>query len=133
MGSCLEYTQPLYLQFNWLLLVRQFPDQANILQLLGNDAPEKRGQATFFWERSDERPPHLTVREPRREECMKDLLAKEVAVKSIQAVTNWKQGKDWCVWETDTIERLEGIMAEFPLHRYHTSKTPTTGNGEASS
>jgi len=44
---------------------------------------------------------------------MKDLLAKKVPVKSIQAVTHWKQGKGWCVRETDTIESLEGIMAEF--------------------
>jgi hypothetical protein len=53
---------------------------------------------------------------------MKDLLAKKVPVKSIQAVTNWKQGKGWCVWETDTIERREGIMAELP--HIHTDIIP---------
>jgi len=50
---------------------------------------------------------------PRREKFMKDLMAKNMPVKSMQAVMNWEQGKGWCVWETDTIERLEGIMAEF--------------------
>jgi len=50
---------------------------------------------------------------PNREKFMKDLMAKKVPVKSMHSVTNWEQGKAWCVWETDTIERLEGIMAEF--------------------
>jgi hypothetical protein len=59
---------------------------------------------------------------PRREEFMKDLMAKKVPVTSMQAVTNWEQGKGWCVWETDTIERLEDIMAEFP--HIHTDITP---------
>jgi hypothetical protein len=53
---------------------------------------------------------------PRREKFMKDLMAKKVAVKSVQSVFNWEQGKAWCVWETDTIERLKGIMAEQPIH-----------------
>lgn len=44
---------------------------------------------------------------------MKDLMAKKVPVKSIHSVFNWEQGKAWCVWETDTMERLEGIVAEF--------------------
>jgi hypothetical protein len=58
--------------------------------------------------------PGMTEQEflSRREEFMKDLMGKKVPVRSMQAVTNWKQGKGWCVWETDTIERLEGIMAE---------------------
>jgi hypothetical protein len=51
---------------------------------------------------------------PRREKWMKDLMAKKVPVRSIHSVFNWEQGKAWCVWETDTMERLEGIMAEFP-------------------
>jgi len=68
--------------------------------------------------------PGMTEEEflPRREEFMKDLMAKKVPVKSIQAVTNWEQGKSWCVWETDAIERLEGIMAEFP--HIHTDIIP---------
>ena len=57
-----------------------------------------------------------------REKFMKDLMAKKVPVRSMQAVTNWEQGKGWCVWETDTIERLEGIMAEFP--HIHTDIIP---------
>ncbi len=59
--------------------------------------------------------PGMTEEEflPRREEWMKGLMAKNVPVKSMQAAMNWEQGKGWCVWETDTIERLEGIMAEF--------------------
>jgi len=51
---------------------------------------------------------------PRREKWMKDLMAKKVPVRSIHSVFNWEQGKAWCVWETDTMERLEGIMIEFP-------------------
>ena len=50
---------------------------------------------------------------PAREKFMKDLMAKKVPVKSTQAAFNWEQGKAWCLWETDTIERLEGIMAQF--------------------
>jgi len=50
---------------------------------------------------------------PAREKFMEDLVARKVPVKSIQAAVNWEQGKAWCVWETDTIERLEGVMAEF--------------------
>jgi hypothetical protein len=49
---------------------------------------------------------------PNREKFMKDLMAKKVPVKSTQAAFNWEQGKAWCLWETDTIERLEGIMAQ---------------------
>ena len=50
---------------------------------------------------------------PTREKFMKDLVARKVPVKSIQAAVNWERGNAWCIWETDTIERLEGIMAEF--------------------
>ncbi len=59
--------------------------------------------------------PEMTQEEflPAREKIMKDLLARKIPVKSIQAAVNWEQGKAWCFWETDTIERLEGIMAEF--------------------
>ena len=68
--------------------------------------------------------PGMTEEEflPRREKFMKDLMAKKVPVRSMQAVTNWEHGKGWCVWETDTIERLEGIMAEFP--HIHTDIIP---------
>ena len=34
----------------------------------------------------------------------------------------WKEGKAWCLWETDTIERLEGIMAQF--QNVHTDVMP---------
>jgi hypothetical protein len=59
--------------------------------------------------------PGMTQEEffPAREKFMKDLAERKVPVKSMQAVFNWEQGKAWCVWETDTTERLEGIMAEF--------------------
>lgn len=62
--------------------------------------------------------PGMTEKEflPRREKFMKDLMAKKVPVKSMHSVFNWEQGKAWCVWETDTIERLKGIMAEQPVH-----------------
>jgi len=50
---------------------------------------------------------------PRREEFMKGLMAKKVPVKSLHSVFNFEHGKAWCVWETDTMERLQGIMAEF--------------------
>ena len=50
---------------------------------------------------------------PVREKFMEDLVARKVPVKSIQAALNWEQGKAWCVWKTDSIERLEGVMAEF--------------------
>ena len=59
---------------------------------------------------------------PRREEFMKGLKAKKVPVKSIQAAMNFEQGKGWCLWETDTIARMEGIMAEFP--NMHTDIIP---------
>ncbi|HUT71731.1 MAG TPA: hypothetical protein VMW89_13745 [Desulfatiglandales bacterium] len=59
--------------------------------------------------------PGMTEKEflPAREKFMKDLRAKKVPVNSTQAAFNWEQGKAWCLWETDTIERLEGIMAQF--------------------
>ena len=68
--------------------------------------------------------PGMTEEEflPRREEFMKDLMAKKVPVKSMQAAMNWEQGKGWCVWETDTVERLEAIMAGFP--NVHTDIIP---------
>jgi len=53
---------------------------------------------------------------------MKNLIAKKVPVKSLNAAFNWEQGKAWCIWETDTIERLESIMAEFP--HIHTDIMP---------
>jgi hypothetical protein len=59
---------------------------------------------------------------PRREEFMKGLMAKKVPVKSIRAAMNFEQGKGWCVWETDTVARMEGIMAEFP--NIHTEVIP---------
>ena len=68
--------------------------------------------------------PGMTEEEwlPAREKFMKDLMAKNLPVRSTQAVFNLEQGKAWCVWETDTIERLEGIMAEFP--HMHTDIIP---------
>jgi hypothetical protein len=59
---------------------------------------------------------------PVREKTMKDLMAKKVPVKSIHSVFNWEQGKAWCVWETDTIERLQGVMAQ--LQNIHTDVIP---------
>lgn len=53
---------------------------------------------------------------PRREKFMKELIAKKVPVRSVQSVFDWEQGKAWCLWETDTIGRLEAIMAEHPVH-----------------
>jgi hypothetical protein len=53
---------------------------------------------------------------PRREKMMKDLMEKKVPVKSVQSVFNWEQGKAWCIWETDTIKRLQDIMAQQPIH-----------------
>jgi hypothetical protein len=50
---------------------------------------------------------------PTREKFMSDLMAKKVPVRSIYSVFNWEEGKAWCIWGTDTIERLEEIMAEF--------------------
>jgi len=35
---------------------------------------------------------------------------------------NFEQGKGWCLWEADTVARLEGIMAEFP--NIHTEVIP---------
>lgn len=60
----------------------------------------------------------LTEKEflPRREKFMKDLMAKKVPVKSLQSVFNWEEGKAWCIWETDTIKRLQEIMAQQPIH-----------------
>lgn len=70
------------------------------------------------------RAPGMTEREflPRREEFMKGLMAKKIPVKSIQAAMNFEQGKGWCLWETDTVERMEGIMAEF--QNIHTDVIP---------
>jgi hypothetical protein len=59
---------------------------------------------------------------PRREEFMKGLMAKKLPVKSMQAAMNFEQGKAWCLWETDTVARMEGIMAEFPS--VHTEVIP---------
>jgi hypothetical protein len=58
--------------------------------------------------------PGMTEKEffPRRQEFMKGLIAKKVPVKSVQAAMNFEQGKGWCLWETDTVARLEGIMAD---------------------
>jgi hypothetical protein len=49
-----------------------------------------------------------------REKFMKGLMAKKLPVKSVQAALNFEQGKGWCLWETDTVARMEGIMAENP-------------------
>jgi hypothetical protein len=57
-----------------------------------------------------------------REEFMKGLKAKKVPAKSQHAVMNFEQGKGWCVWETDTVARMEGIMAENP--NIHTEVIP---------
>jgi len=59
---------------------------------------------------------------PRREELMKGLMAKKAPVKSKQAAMNFEQGKGWCLWETDTVARMEGIMAEF--QNMHTEVIP---------
>jgi hypothetical protein len=59
---------------------------------------------------------------PKREEFMKRLMAKKLPVKSVQAAMNFEQGKGWCLWETDTVARMEGIMAEFPT--VHTEVIP---------
>ncbi len=53
---------------------------------------------------------------PRREKFMKELMAKNVPVRSLQAVFNWEEGKAWCLWETDTIDTLKKIMDEQPAH-----------------
>ena len=37
-----------------------------------------------------------------------------ICVHTWNAAFNWEKGKAWCIWETDTLERLERIMAEFP-------------------
>ena len=68
--------------------------------------------------------PGMTEKEflPRREEFMKGLTAKKVPVKSMQSAMNFEMGKAWCLWETDTVARLEGIMAEFPT--VHTEVFP---------
>ena len=59
---------------------------------------------------------------PAREKFLKNLIAKKLPVKSLQAAFNWEQGKAWCLWETDTLERLQSIMAEFP--NIHTDIIP---------
>jgi hypothetical protein len=41
---------------------------------------------------------------------MKGMLEKKVPLRSLYSVGNDEMGKMWCVWETDTIERLKGIM-----------------------
>jgi len=68
--------------------------------------------------------PGMTEKEllPRREEFMKGLMAKKVPVKSKVATMNFEQGKGWCLWETDTVARMEGIMAEF--QSMHTDVIP---------
>jgi hypothetical protein len=68
--------------------------------------------------------PGMTEKEllPRREELMKGLMAKKAPVKSKQAAMNFEQGKGWCLWETDTVGRMEGIMAEF--QNMHTEVIP---------
>ena len=68
--------------------------------------------------------PGMTEKEflPRREEFMKGLKAKKVPVRSVHSVMNYEQGIAWCVWETDTIERMKGIMAEFSY--IHTDVIP---------
>ena len=70
------------------------------------------------------RAPGMTEKEflPNREKFMKNLIANEVPVKSLHAAFNWEQGKAWCLWETDTIERLQSIMAEFS--NVHTDIVP---------
>jgi len=50
---------------------------------------------------------------PAREKFMRNLMSKKMPVKSLHAAFNWEQGKAWCIWETDTLNRLERIMAEF--------------------
>ncbi len=53
---------------------------------------------------------------PRREKFMKDLMGQKVPVRSLHSVFNWEEGKAWCIWETDTIERLKKIMDAQPAH-----------------
>jgi hypothetical protein len=53
---------------------------------------------------------------------MKGLMAKKLLVKNVQAAMNFEQGKGWCLWETDTVARMEGLMAEFPS--IHTEVIP---------
>jgi len=57
-----------------------------------------------------------------REKFMKGLMVKKLPVKSVQAALNFEQGKGWCLWETDTAARMEGIMAENP--NVHTEVIP---------
>jgi hypothetical protein len=59
---------------------------------------------------------------PAREKFMKDLITKKSQIRSIHSAFNWEQGKAWCVWETDTIERLQGVMAQF--QNIHTDVIP---------
>lgn len=68
--------------------------------------------------------PGMTEKEflPAREKFMRNLAAEKVPLKSLHAAFNWEKGKAWCVWETDTLERLESIMAEFP--QIHTDIMP---------
>ncbi len=53
---------------------------------------------------------------PRREKMQKELMAKKLPMRSLQSVFDWQHGRAWCLWETDTVERLEAMMAERPLH-----------------
>jgi hypothetical protein len=59
---------------------------------------------------------------PAREKFMRNLITEKVPLKSLHAAFNWEKGKAWCIWETDTLERLESIMAEFP--HIHTDIMP---------
>jgi hypothetical protein len=59
---------------------------------------------------------------PAREKFMRNLIDKKVPVVSLQAAFNWEQGKAWCIWETDSLERLKSIMVEFP--HIHTDIIP---------
>lgn len=61
------------------------------------------------------RGPGMTEKEflPAREKFMQHLVESKLPVKSLHAAFNWEQGKAWCLWETDTIQRLESIMGEF--------------------
>jgi len=59
---------------------------------------------------------------PKREEFMKGLKAKKVPVKTMQSAFNFEQGNAWCLWETNTVTRMEGFMGEFP--NVHTEIIP---------
>jgi hypothetical protein len=59
---------------------------------------------------------------PAREKFMRHLIAEKVPVKSLHAAFNWEEGKAWCILETESLERLESIMAKFP--HIHTDVIP---------